>query len=53
MFEIKILNDTCVTVQKTLNQWKHEYQLKVLSAIPCPHIKGNVLCTLRRTRKGA
>lgn len=36
MWEYKILRDTDIVVQKTMNQWKHEFELKVHSFNVCP-----------------
>jgi len=34
MYDIKILRDTDINVQKTLNQWKHEFKIKIKECIP-------------------
>jgi len=35
MYEFKILRGADSDVQKTLNQWKHEFQLKIHSFQEC------------------
>ena len=52
MYEIKILHSDCASVQKTLNQWKHEFKVKIHSVLPCPHTEGYVIATVCRTIKG-
>ena len=51
MYEIKILHSNCASVQKTLNQWKHQFKVKIHSVLPCPHTEGNVIATICRTSK--
>jgi len=51
MYDIKILRDNHTVVQKTLNQWKHKFSVKVHSVLPCPHEQGVVIATVCRTPK--
>jgi len=45
MYEIKILRGEDAVVQKTLNQWKHSYKLKIQGFHPCE--EGVVVMCLR------
>jgi len=51
MYDIKILRAHDIDVQKTLNQWKHKFTLRILSCVPCPHEKGVSHVTVCRTPK--
>ena len=51
MYEFKILRDTDAVVQKTMNQWKHQFTLRVQSMHPCPHDPNKVVVLLTRTDK--
>ena len=51
MYEIKILRGEDASVQKTLNQWKHKFSVKILSCVPCPHKEGVTHATVCRTAK--
>ena len=48
-WELKILRDKDITVQKTVNQWKHEFKLKILVSTPLDN--GITYMTLTRTKK--
>jgi len=51
MYEIKILCDTHIAVQKTMNTWKHKFSVKLHSITACPHREGIVYATICRTPK--
>lgn len=50
-WELKVLNDEHGKVQKTINQWKHKYKVKIQSMHPDPHVKGHSIAYLIRIDK--
>lgn len=50
-WELKVLTGAHVDVQKTINQWKHQFKLKIESCHPCPHKEGESVIYLIRMPK--
>ena len=50
--EYKILEGTTPDVQKTLNQWRHQYELKIIKVILCQHsVPLQIVIVLTREEK--
>lgn len=50
-WELKVLTGTHASVQKTINQWKHQYKVKIHSMHPDPHTEGHTIAYLIRINK--
>jgi len=50
MYEIKILRGADADVQKTLNQWKHQFTIKIQGFQVCPE---GIVCMCLRIPKGS
>ena len=51
IWEMKILCDTHVKVQTTVNQWKHKYKVNILNSVPLNATHTHMtLCRIERTK---